>query len=202
MKFISINILYTLTLYLFSLTAYGDSIHQDIKLIARIKTVNQQVQIIQNGKKAPIIGALNNKKLLKSISHLKAGDEALIEGHIVYEKTPDPELHHKKLTPLFIIDSIRPISLSDFGATNAIVHEQELHIGPEDYLTQRGTLPVSPEVASAITLTASLLLLEELTSKNQVSTLDNNMNTGLIVSAGALATGLFVYEQLKKKTKK
>lgn len=192
----------TLFLYLGSVSVFGESIHQDIKVVARIKTVNQQVQIIQNGKTAPIVGTLRDKKLMKSISQLKAGDEALIEGHIIYAKNPDPEIHRKKLTPIFVIDSIRPISLKDLGAREAIVHEQELHIETDNYQTQRGTMPVSSDVASAITLTASLLMLEELTAKNRVSTLDNNMAPGLILSAGALAAGIFVYEQLKKKSNK
>ena len=174
--------------------------HETIKLIARIKTGAKDYKIISEGKEAPITSALKNRSLKKTISSLSPGDDALIEGHIVYESTMSEG--QKNLKPVFLIESIHPISLKKLGQIDLKEINQEIHIKSIEYDPKKGSIPVTSNVASAITITAGLLLLQNLTPPDQAFTQNKDLNMGLIFSAGALATGLFIYDQIKDQSNK
>ena len=63
------------------------------------------------------------------------------------------------------------------------------------------SLPVTGPVASAITMTMGLLMLQELSVSENEPKARKDFNAGLIFSAGALATGVFIYEQIRGKEK-
>jgi hypothetical protein len=174
--------------------------HENIKIFARIKQSGKNLEIIKNTDTQAVVGTLKDNTIKQDLEGFKSGDEALIEGYISY--VVDSRDNKKDLRPVFIIESIKPISLSKLGKFEAKVHEKEIHIQEPIEPSRKGVIPVTGEVASAITLTASLLLLENLAAQNQNPAYQQDMTPGLIFSAGALATGLFIYEQIKgKKTK-
>jgi hypothetical protein len=108
----------------------------------------------------------------------------------------------KNLKPVFLIESIHPISLQRLGQIDLKEIDQEIHIKPIEYDPKKGSIPVTSNVASAITITAGVLLLQNLTPPDQGFTQNKDLNTGLIFSAGALATGLFIYDQIKDQSNK
>jgi hypothetical protein len=174
--------------------------HENIKIFARIKQTGKNIRIIKENTNQSVKGSLKNHSINEELSRLQSGDEALIEGYISYEI--DNRESNKKLKPVFIIESIKPISLKKLGKFETKIQEREIHIQEATEQSRQGGIPVTGEVASAITMTASLLLLENLAAEKQTPAYQQNMTPGLIFSAGALATGLFIYEQMKgKKTK-
>lgn len=174
---------------------------ENVKIFARIKSINNQVKLIKDEKVAPIDSALKNKSLEKEIAGLEAGDEALIEGHIVYESSTVEG--KQAFRPIFVIESIRPVSLKRLGKVEMKEQDQLIQLQPlPSNFERKGTIPVTAEVAGAITLTASLLMLQAQTAGNQPE-FKQDLNAGLVFSAGALATGLFIYDQIvaNKKNK-
>lgn len=169
----------------------------EIRVIARIKSINHKISVFDPKRQRPIPSALEKKSLESEIQKLETGDEALIEGHIVYQKSSADG--KQILQPVFLIKAIHPISLKKLGKVDLQIPGEELQITPQEYDKRKGLFFVNDSVTSAITITASLLLLTNLASTNQPIGTDKDLNTGLIFSAGALATGSFIYQQLKSK---
>lgn len=192
------NFIFLFSFFFFHLSLAEDmKSHQDIKLIAKIKSINHKIIVLDQKKNTAIPSALREKKLEAEISKLEAGDEALIEGHVIYQTTSADG--KQTLKPIFLIDSIHPISLKKLGKVDLRIPEQELHITPQEYDDGRKSIRVSNSIVSAVTITASLLLLDNLASTGQPIGTDKEMNTGLLFSAGVLATGALIYKELKAK---
>jgi hypothetical protein len=194
-KFISC---FLISLVLFSI--YAQPKEDEIRIIARIKASGHKVKIKSGEKTSSIKIKLSSSELFKTIKNLEPGDEALISGHFDYEIRGVEE---KISTPLFVIHSIKPISLKRLGKINqrinekSIMEEREIILGSEEVLGPK-TIPVTSEVANAITMTLGLLMLEDLSASENDPKMRRDLNQGLIFSAGALATGLFIYEQINK----
>ncbi len=197
MKKIILNIL-VLTLTI-PLQLFASSKSEEIKLVARIKNKGSEIQLFKENRPAGVKTTLANPELQKIINDFEPGDEALITGHLQYHvKGVEAET-----TPaIFVIDSIKPVSLKRLGIReNTFIEDQKsILISPAPTPTPK-TIAVTKEVAAAITMTASLLMLQDLTAKPSEPSVKSDINTGLIFSAGALATGLFIYEQITGKTK-
>jgi hypothetical protein len=58
------------------------------------------------------------------------------------------------------------------------------------------SMPVTTNVASAMTLATSMLLLQSLTSAPYQPQGQKEINTGVLLFAGLFATGFFIYEQI------
>lgn len=130
------------------------------------------------------------KKKLDSINERK---EALVFGRIDYERSQDGGL-----TPVFIIERMTFVSLKELGSIHESIPDPAF--SPDKQLAfVPYTFPVTTEVASALTLTSSLLLMNSLTAGDK--DVRNDIRTGLFISAGTMATILFLYEQLSGKTK-
>lgn len=192
------NFIFLFSFFFFQ-QALGEEIksHQDIKLIARIKSINHKITVFEGKKNTAIPSALNEKKLESEINKLEAGDEALIEGHVIYQATSADG--KQVLKPIFLIDAIHPISLKKLGKVDFKIPEQELHITPQEYDDKRKSIRVNNPIVSALTITASLLLLDNLALTNQPTGTEKEINTGLIFSAGVLATGALIYQEVKAK---
>ncbi len=197
MKNIILNLL-ALTLAI-PLQLFASTQNEEIKLVARIKNKGNEIQLLKDNQPAGVKTVLKNHKLQKIINAFEPGDEALITGHLQYKvKGVEAET-----TPaIFVIDSIKPVSLKRLG-----IQEKTFIEDPKSFLISQTpapapkTIAVTKEVAAAITMTASLLMLQDLTAKPSEPGVKKDINTGLIFSAGAIATGLFIYEQITGKTK-
>jgi hypothetical protein len=189
-----ITLILTIPLQLFASTQT-----EEIRLMARIKNKGSQIQLVRDNQSAGVKTVLGSPDLQKVIDDFEPGDEALITGHLKYQiKGVEAE----STPPVFIISSIKPVSLKRLG-----IQEKTFVEDPKAFLISPSpapapkTITVTKEVATAITMTASLLMLQDLTAKAGEPGVKKDINTGLIFSAGALATGLFIYEQITGKTK-
>ncbi len=164
--------------------------------MARVKVSSNGIELIRSSNGDVIPSRLKSKELEKSLRKMSSGDEAIVRGHIAYEGFSQIEgpIPHQAI---FIIESIKPISLKSLGKMDSQLEGQNLYFPldrRESYSPQG--FPVTKKVASAITLTAAALLLQSLTSHpNQTQEL-KQLDSGILLSAGIFATGLFIYEQI------
>lgn len=173
-----------------------------IEVLARIQTTGHAVKIIRLKEGDSIPSLLNDKKLEKVISDMGSDKEAIVKGHISYHATTLEG--QAKVEPIFIIESIHPVSLKLLGKvktpddnemTSNIFKTHDQNFSPL-------AIPVTTEVASAITITSALLLMQSLAANPGQPGVTQQLNTGLFLSAGILATGVFIFDQLKGNNKK
>ena len=172
-----------------------------VRAIVKIETVAEQLSLfISSGhEKVPAIAA--NENIKKEFQNLKPGDEAMIEGHIHQYMIGSGDT--KSFRSYLIIDSIHKVSLKDlgnFGTYNQDISSFALKSSPDVFTPK--SIPVTTEVASAITMTSTLLLMESLSSSSSADPEGRRqMRKSLLISSGALATIVFIYEQITGKTK-
>lgn len=170
-----------------------------ISVLARIQTTGNSVSLIRQSEGDVIPSLLKNKELEKKIESLEPGDEALVKGYITYQATNMEG--STKLKPIFVIESINPVSLKRLGKVG---HETEMvtsQIMANHKEYSPLSIPVTTEVASAMTLTTTVLLMQSLTANSSQPQVSQQLNTGLFIFAGALATGIFIYEQITHSQK-
>ncbi len=174
----------------------------NIQVLAKIHVTGHAINLIRLSEGDVIPSLLKNKELEKVISQMGPDAEALVKGHITYQATTIEG--QAKLEPIFIIESINPISLNLLGKikppddnelANNIFRSPDKNYAPFN-------IPVTTEVASALTLTTSVLLLQSLTASANQPQVEQQLNTGLFLFAGALATGVFIYDQIKSNHSK
>lgn len=140
---------------------------------------------------------------MEVINKLNPGDETIIEGHITYHMSLNET--QNQYSPIFVIESIKPVSLRLLGQQNEKAPEIEsskrFQLSNEKVYSPMG-IPVTTEVASSITLTTSALLLQSLTAGPNEPGTHQKLNSGMIIFAGALATGVFIYENIAESLKK
>lgn len=137
--------------------------------------------------------AFINKEVEKKIAELSSGEEAVVKGHITYDtRTADGTV---KFRPVFLVTSITPVSLTKLraGKVDSIDPAFNLH-EHKDFSPL--TIPVTTEVASSLTLTTALLLMQSLTASSDPQG-RQQINQGIIIFAGALATGSFIIDQIR-----
>ena len=173
-----------------------------IEVLAKVHITGHAINLIRLSEGDVIPSLLKNKELEKVISQMGPDGEALVKGHITYQATTIEG--QAKLEPIFIIESINPISLKLLGKikppddnelANNIFRSPDKKYAPF-------SIPVTTEVASALTLTTSVLLLQSLTASANQPQVEQQLNTGLFLFAGALATGVFIYDQIKSNHSK
>ena len=169
----------------------------EIEVLAKIQTTGHAIKLIRLSERDVIPSLLKNKELEKVISQMRPDEDALVKGHITYQATTIEG--QAKLEPIFIIESIHPVSLKLLGKikppddnelANNIFRSPDKNYAPF-------SIPVTTEVASALTLTTSVLLLQSLTASPNQPQVEQQLNTGLFLFAGALATGFYIYDQIK-----
>jgi hypothetical protein len=174
----------------------------EIEVLAKIQTTGHAIKLIRLSERDVIPSLLKNKELEKVISQMRPDEDALVKGHITYQATTIEG--QAKLEPIFIIESIHPVSLKLLGKikppddnelANNIFRSPDKKYAPF-------SIPVTTEVASALTLTTSVLLLQSLTASANQPQVEQQLNTGLFLFAGALATGVFIYDQIKSNHSK
>lgn len=183
--------------FLFSLSTFSETETERVKILVRIEQQNGELRIFRSTNGDVIPGAFANKNLVDELKKLEEGDEVLMEGHINYR--PTFSMERTSFKPYFMIESIRPVSLKRLGQINFKLPESSLQLDQVPGEFRPLTLPVSTEVASALTMTTTLLLMDSLTSDSGDPSGRQDLRRGLIISAGTMATVLFIYEQMKGK---
>lgn len=167
-----------------------------VEVLAKIQKTGDAVRLIRSNEGDIIPSVLQDKKLEQVISKLDPGDEALVKGHITYQA----QIIEGKtnLRPIFVIESISPISLRRLGDLEGYsISETAFFTKSLDSTYSPLTIPITTEVASAITLTTTILLMQSLTANPSQPQGAQQLNSGLFIFAGAIATGVFIYEQIK-----
>ena len=184
-------------IFLFSLSTFSETETETerVKILVRIEQQNGELRIFRSSNGDVIPGAFANKELANELKKLEEGDEVLMEGHINYR--PTFSMEKTSFKPYFMIESVRPVSLRRLGQINLKLPESTLQFAQTPGEFRPLTLPVSTEVASALTMTTTLLLMDSLTSGPGDPSGRQDLRRGLIISAGTMATVLFIYEQIK-----
>jgi hypothetical protein len=175
---------------------------EEIEVIARIQTQGSGIKVTRSEGNDVIPSLLQNDQLKEMISALKPGDEAIIKGRITYQ--PSTVESQTSYRPIFIITSIRPISLKrlGFAEREKLNEDTQIYSKIDDYQHRYISFPISTEIASAVTLTSAALLMSSLSASTTQPGTVTQINSGLILFAGALATGVFIFEQITGKVSK
>lgn len=189
--------------YLFILLALSCSLHsfaETLRTLVRIEKAHGDLKVIRVEQGDHIPAIPKDQKIKKELEGMAAGTEAILEGQITYQQVSSDNA--RQLRPYFVIEKIHPVSLATLGAGTAVpdLQTQDLKI-QESLVYQQPTFAVTTEVASAITLTTSMLMMEELTAGKGDPNGQREIRKALFLSAGTMATMLFLYEQLKGKSK-
>jgi hypothetical protein len=172
----------------------------ELRALVRIDKSDEEVQIFRLEKGDHIPTIPSTKEIKTRLLGLKDGTEAVMKGHLTYEMMGGNE--SRQLRPYFVIDEIHPVSLSELGTAAGKVESKSFVPKEISYYTYtEPKLVVSTEVASAITLTTSLLLMEELTAGSGDTSARRDMRRALFLSTGGMATLLFIYDQFRGNTK-
>ena len=198
MKILLLTLSLLLPFTLFAEEASQD--HHQVRLLTKIKSKGSHI-LIQRENGAVITGHLATKDLEKSLGDLEAGDDALIEGYISYENVMVEGT--KSIKPKFTVTSIHPVSLKRLGKIDMKEVERYLpqNLKPIPYEPGPQGFPLSNRAINAMLLTASVLTIQSLTTSDLTPQGQQDMTSALFISAGALATGYFIYEQVINKVK-
>jgi len=171
--------------------------NEEIRVLARIESSGETFKVLNKNENEKIPFSLSEKKLASTLKNLKKSEDVIISGHITQIKIKDGD--NVQFVPIFQISDIKPISLEKLGKIDEVKMEPKLvHFTfTPSYSPQ--ALSVSGKTIGAITLTASILLLKSLTSSKTQSDAEKQSDNLLIFSAGALATGAQIFEDLKLK---
>lgn len=192
------NLFILLLLFTFSLNAFSKD--ASLRTIVRFEKTSTGTKAIPYDQAEALPVRITDKKIQALFDSMKQGEEAVIQGRIDYEVVSSDGMQQMK--PYFIIESIHPVSLKEIGSKLTFTPVADPLISEEQPFTfiPRG-IPVTTEVASAITLTSSLLLMESLSSGSGDPSGRSDLRKAVFISAGAMATLLFIYEQLEGKSK-
>lgn len=188
-------LLFALTFGLCALAKDGS-----LRTIVRFEKTSTSTKAIPHDQSEALPVRITEKRIQAQFDSMKEGEEAVIQGRIEYEVVSTDGM--QQMRPYFIIESIHAVSLKEIGIKLTFSPV----IDPLISDTQTSTfipagIPVTTEVASAITLTSSLLLMESLSSGSGDPSGRSDLRKAVFISAGAMATLLFIYEQLKGKSK-
>lgn len=188
-----------LTLALVQLTHANTSAFDEITVIGRLEGHGDSLKVIRTVEGDALQGMFEKKQIEKDLSSLQKGEEVLLKGYVTYPHYPLEGVRLPR--PIFVIQSVQPISLERLGKMDDLNISEPLTLPVRRPSYAPMAIPVSAEVASSLTLTSSILLLQSLTAGPNDPQLRQQLNSGIIIFAGALATGLFIYEQISAKPK-
>lgn len=193
------NLIFSLS-YFFLFTQTQFAYASQLRALIKIEKQHKSFQMMDLATKYPIPGVSIDEKVRKQLKDLKDGDEAIVVGEIQYpnHKVEGGDQH----LPYFLIHEIHPISIKELGmkSESNIQSTLELSSKSPEYIPV--TIPITTEVASAITLTTSLMLMNELSSTRTTDRYNRDVTNALFLSTGLMATLFLIYEQIEgKKTK-
>lgn len=187
-------------LFALSFSLYAQAKDASLRTIVRFEKTNTGTKAIPHDQSEALPVRMTDKKIQTLFDSMKQGEEAVIQGRIEYEVVSTDGMQQMK--PYFIIESIHPVSLKEIGTklTFSPVADPLISDTQPTTFVPVG-IPVTTEVASAITMTSSLLLMESLSSGSGDPSGRSDLRKAVFISAGAMATLLFIYEQLEGKSK-
>jgi hypothetical protein len=188
-----------LCFYLLIIITNSYGFDEPFSAFIRIEKTAHSIKIRPNGEGSSIPAIGYTEEVSKKISKLEDGSEAVIEGFIRYTYLKTEGTHHSQ--PFIMIQDIHPVSLKELGVgpESMIADQLPIRSIKSEYIPH--SIPITTEVASAMTLTTSLLLMNELTSSNTSYSLDKDLRTTLFLSTGLMATIVLIYDQIQGKNK-
>lgn len=176
----------------------------EIEVLGKIKMKGNALEFIPGNQAdaTSVPSRVKDQKLIDSISSLESADEAFVKGHVIFQKFDSDG--SGQIKPVFVIESVRPISLKrigDIGSMQDFPQKNDYTILKADSFAP-WSIPVSTEIASAITMTSAMLLMQSLTASPLQPEGVQQIHKGLILSAGALMTGALIIEKITNKDKK
>jgi hypothetical protein len=179
--------------------AFSGAENDRLRTLIQVEHVGGVPKVFVVEKKAFIPSIPESEVVKKKLLELKEGSEAIVEGRIHFEAI---HLETQGLRPYFIIEKVMPVSLGDLGSeARSFKFELTKPIEMPSTVYQPSSLPVTTEVASAITLTTGLLLFEELSASGRELPEAREQQRALLLSTGAFATLFFIYDQIQGKSK-
>lgn len=189
------KIIFILIVFCLQLVHAKSEVSQEFSFIGRIEGHGAALKVIRSLEGDALPGMLENNRLEEKLQDLQKGDEVLIQGHVSYETYFLEGV--TKMKPIFVVKSLTPISLARLGSMKEMKIPDSPTITSTKVYAPVG-IPISTEVASAITMTSSLLLLQSFTSSGADPQIKQQLNSGLILFAGLMATTVFIYDQITK----
>lgn len=184
----------------FCLTTLLAQAPQRLKTLIRFESVEGKVSAYIQEKNTPLPTLIKDKNVQAIYDQMRQGSEAFVEGYIDYEIKSVDSL--KTMKPTFVVESIHPVSLAKIGKIVDFQAQEDFEASyTKNVPYAPPAIAVTTELASALTLTSTLLLMESLSSQGLDPQGRRNMKQALIISGGVMATLLFIYEQLEGKTK-
>ena len=168
---------------------------QEYSTLGRLHKKGNTTELIRATEGDSINYLLENHEI-----NIHSGEEAIFRGYVKQEI-----IHQDGKTefrPVLVIQSITPISLKLIG--QAATGQEEISIAIKESKPEAfayNPFPVTTEIASAITLTSTVLLMQSLTVNPAEPQMKQQLNSGLVVFAGTLATLMFIFDQLQDNKK-
>lgn len=181
--------------------AYASENDEMLSFMAQVDQQSHRLSVMRIEDQQLIPSIILNESLKKTAAGLTPGDKVMVKGKIIYQPLATSE-SQTSYSPIFIIESIQPISLKSLALAETSTVDQpnyDFLLKPRNY--SPSSIPISTEVASAITITTAALLFESLTATPGTPEFKRDLGTGLIIFGGLMATGVFVYEELTNKKK-
>lgn len=181
---------------LFTLTSFSAETDQKVRAFMRIENTLAGIQLHLSNAHESIPAVPYNQHVKDQIASLSPGDEVMVEGHIHQEFKNSGDV--QTIKSFLIIDSIHGVSLNELGKIEmpALDQDNKLYSSVSTYSPSQ--IPVSTEVASALTMTASMLLLENLSSGPATDPEGRRqVRQAVLLSSGLMASIIFIYEQIK-----
>jgi hypothetical protein len=188
-----------LCIYFITLISNGHGFDEPFRAFIRIEKTAHSLKIKPTGTGPSIPAVGYSHEVSKKISKLEDGSEAVIDGFIRYTYRKTEGTHQSQ--PIIMIQDIHPVSFKDLGVGPGSITADQLPIRTTKSEYIPPSIPITTEVASAMTLTTSLLLMNELTSANTSYSLDKDLRTTLFLSTGLMATIVLIYDQIQGKNK-
>jgi hypothetical protein len=176
--------------------SYGQTREPNVEVLARIKSVGHSLEVIRSLEGDAIPSLLNDKNLEQTLSEMSPGEEAIVRGYISQEMTSGIE-GHEISKPVFVIQEIKPISFKRLRPALGQENEQPHPMAVSFKTYAPFTLPLSTQVTSTLIMTTSLLLMQSLTATPSQPSGQKGLNSGVIVFAGLMQAGVFLYEQIR-----
>ena len=167
----------------------------NVEVLARIKSVGHSIEIIRSLEGDAIPSLLNDKNLEKTLSEMAPGEEAIVRGYISQDLTSGIE-GQAISKPVFVIQEIKPISFKRLRPVIGLENEQPHPMVLSFKTYAPFTLPLSTKVTSTLIMTTSLLLMQSLSAPPSQPSGQKGLNSGVIVFAGLMQAGVFLFEQI------